>query len=120
MTRSSRVFWNSRASAEEPHAHDRGAKARLEPKTRLDYRLTHHLLARLARLVFLLYGRWQIIGLENVPRTGGLLLAADHASVMDPPLGWSALYGWRRAWGIARDDLWSRTEFSPICSIASA
>ena len=33
-----------------------------------------------------LAGRFQVVGLEGVPRTGALLICANHASTIDPPL----------------------------------
>lgn len=76
------------------------------PGQRFEQRIVHHLLAFIFRLFFRLYGRWQVLGLENVPKTGGVLFAANHASYLDPPLGWAAMYGTRKLWGVARDDLW--------------
>lgn len=73
---------------------------------RFDRRITHHLLAWLFRLFFRLYGRWKVVGLENIPRTGPVLFATNHASYIDPPLGWAAVYGQRKMWGMARDNLW--------------
>ncbi len=75
-------------------------------KQRLDLLIVHHLLAWLCRLIFKVYGRWKVIGLENVPRTGSLIFAANHASYIDPVLGWAAIYGTRKMWGIARSELW--------------
>ena len=31
-------------------------------------------------------GGWRVVGLENVPRTGGVILAPNHVSLLDPPL----------------------------------
>lgn len=78
------------------------------PGQRFDQRIVHHLFAFACRIFFRLYGQWQVLGLENIPRTGGLLLAANHASYLDPLLGWAAIYGTRKMWGVARDDLWKR------------
>jgi 1-acyl-sn-glycerol-3-phosphate acyltransferase len=72
----------------------------------LAHRLFQPVLAFVLRAFFRLYGRWRIIGRENIPKSGAVLLAANHASYLDPPLGWAAVYGTRRMWGVARADLW--------------
>jgi 1-acyl-sn-glycerol-3-phosphate acyltransferase len=33
-----------------------------------------------------LYFRWEVRGSENLPRSGGIVLAANHVSYLDPPL----------------------------------
>jgi 1-acyl-sn-glycerol-3-phosphate acyltransferase len=38
------------------------------------------------RLFFRLYCRWQVIDPQNVPATGPVILASNHASYLDPPL----------------------------------
>ena len=43
------------------------------------------------RIVFSTWFRWRIYNPENVPRTGSAILAANHASLLDPPLIGSAL-----------------------------
>jgi 1-acyl-sn-glycerol-3-phosphate acyltransferase len=46
------------------------------------YWLIHHLARALIRLIFGL----KIEGLDNVPRSGSLIIAANHQSFLDPPL----------------------------------
>ncbi len=43
------------------------------------------------RVFFKLYLRWRVFNPERVPRTGPVILAANHASFLDPPLVGSAL-----------------------------
>ena len=72
-------------------------------------KLCYHIVGLLLRLFFRLYGRWQVIGLtENIPRTGPILLCANHASNLDPLLGWAAFYGFRRLRGVAKIELWKQ------------
>ncbi len=38
------------------------------------------------RVVFDMFFRGEVVGQENLPKSGGFLLAANHASFLDPPL----------------------------------
>lgn len=70
------------------------------------HRLFQPILALALKTFFRVYGRWQVVGRDNIPRNGAVLFAANHSSYLDPPLGWAAVYGTRRMWGVARADLW--------------
>ena len=43
------------------------------------------------RALYTVYFRWQVFNAERVPQSGGVILAANHASFIDPPLVGSAL-----------------------------
>lgn len=45
----------------------------------------------LFRLMYATYFRWRVYGAENVPVQGGVILASNHASYLDPPLVGSGL-----------------------------
>ncbi len=66
------------------------------------YDLAHFIFFILFKLVF----GYRIIGRENVPKTGAVILASNHASFLDPPLVGTGI--WRRVNFVARDTLFDR------------
>ena len=77
-------------------------------KRRWDHVLGYHFVACLMRLWFKIYASGEIIGIENVPKSGPLLVAANHVSNLDPLMGWAAVYGTRRMWGMAKSELYEK------------
>ncbi|MCX6356531.1 MAG: lysophospholipid acyltransferase family protein [Candidatus Aureabacteria bacterium] len=55
------------------------------------------------RFLFKIVFRWEASGIEYVPRTGGAILAVNHSSVVDAPLGGVALE--RKIWFLGRSSL---------------
>lgn len=49
------------------------------------------------------FGRFEVVGLENLPRTGGVILAANHQSNADPPVLFLALP--RALWFMGKEGL---------------
>lgn len=90
------------------------------PKHRFGHNFIFHLAAFLCKLLFGIYGRMKVYGLENVPKTGAALLPANHASYLDPLLVGTALYGHRRAWGLARRDLWNNKALAYVLDCLQA
>ena len=44
------------------------------------------------RVMFAVYFRWRVFNPERVPLTGGVIIASNHASILDPPLVGSGLH----------------------------
>ncbi|MDR1928529.1 MAG: 1-acyl-sn-glycerol-3-phosphate acyltransferase [Endomicrobium sp.] len=44
------------------------------------------------RTIFSLFYRWQIDGIENIPKSGGAIIAPNHISFFDPPLIGASIY----------------------------
>jgi len=53
--------------------------------------LSYRLGWSLFRVMFAVYFRWRVFNPERVPLTGGVILASNHSSFLDPPLVGSAL-----------------------------
>ncbi len=65
----------------------------------------YNLLRLLVRLIFQTFFRWRVRGLENLPPTGGLIIASNHISNFDPPLIGCALPPSRRIHFMAKIEL---------------
>lgn len=61
---------------------------------------------RLFKLFLLVWHRLRIRGAENIPVDGGVLLASNHASFLDPPVVGTGYRG-RPVHFMARDTLWN-------------
>jgi 1-acyl-sn-glycerol-3-phosphate acyltransferase len=61
---------------------------------------------RLFKLFLLVWHRLRIRGVENIPNEGGVLLASNHASFLDPPVV-GVGYRARPVHFMARDTLWN-------------
>lgn len=79
-----------------------------KPHPRAGRNLVYYFAGTFLRVFFWLYGRWKVIGLENIPAAGGVLLAANHCSLLDPPLLGGAVFGYRRVRFMAKVELWSK------------
>ncbi|HLP78188.1 MAG TPA: 1-acyl-sn-glycerol-3-phosphate acyltransferase, partial [Candidatus Paceibacterota bacterium] len=44
------------------------------------------------RFIYATYFRWRVYNPENVPKSGPVILASNHASFIDPPLVGSGLH----------------------------
>jgi 1-acyl-sn-glycerol-3-phosphate acyltransferase len=63
------------------------------------YRLTW----LLCRIAFGILFRWRIVGAENVPTTGPVILASNHVSNLDPPVAGVGV--WRHCAYMAKEEL---------------
>jgi 1-acyl-sn-glycerol-3-phosphate acyltransferase len=70
------------------------------------------MLRSIFRLIFSVIFRWRIIGQENIPLTGGVIIAPNHTSNIDPPLVGSAMR--RRVTVMAKKELFSSVIFAFI------
>lgn len=66
----------------------------------------------IARTLFRLYFRWKIHGVENVPKSGPVVLACNHVSYVDPPLVGAALT--RPVYFLARSTLFRNWFFGGL------
>ena len=75
---------------------------------------------RFTNLVFgfilLVWTRKQVVGLENVPRRGPLILASNHVNLLDPPL--LAVLMPRRIIYMGKVELWETPIIGPLYTLA--
>ena len=57
----------------------------------------------LSRAIARFFGRWSVRGAENVPKTGGFILAPNHISYLDPPVAAGAIF--RQVHFMAKEEL---------------
>jgi 1-acyl-sn-glycerol-3-phosphate acyltransferase len=50
-----------------------------------------HFLRWLVRFLFNIFCRVQVCGIENVPEHGAMIIATNHFSILDPPLGFAVI-----------------------------
>ena len=61
---------------------------------------------------------WEVKGTENIPRSGGLIVASNHISFWDPPLVGAALP--REAHFLAKEELFSTPVLGPVIRSVNA
>lgn len=66
----------------------------------------------ICRAVFRTLGRWDVQGKENVPASGGVILAVNHTSYADPPVASCAVK--RRCWFLAKEELFRNRIFGAL------
>jgi 1-acyl-sn-glycerol-3-phosphate acyltransferase len=94
-------------TSEAPTKPAPNAEKEWKPFPKAGYTPLYYIAGSACRLFYWLYGRWRIVGLENVPRNGGVLLAGNHVSQLDPPMVGGALFGYRRVRFMAKVELWA-------------
>jgi len=62
--------------------------------------------------------RWDVRGRENIPSTGGLVIASNHVSFWDPPLVGAAIL--REAHFLAKEELFSTPLLGPLIRSVNA
>ena len=72
----------------------------------------------LCRFVFRLYFHWRPLHPERIPHEGGVLIACNHESVLDPPLVGAGIN--RAAYFLARQTLFHNPLFRKLCFALNA
>lgn len=65
--------------------------------------LLYYLARGFFKLFLPLFGRWKVMGHENVPKSGGVIIVPNHVSYADPPVVGSALH--RQVHFMAKEEL---------------
>ncbi len=65
----------------------------------------YKMLRLLVRLILRIFFRWRVSGIENLPAAGGVIVAANHISNLDPPVVGCALPDTRRIHFMAKIEL---------------
>jgi 1-acyl-sn-glycerol-3-phosphate acyltransferase len=73
---------------------------------------------RLFLIYFKLYHRTEVRGAENVPRTGGCMMASTHQSMLDPPL--VGIYTRREIMALSKHEILEIPIFGWICGQLNA
>lgn len=66
----------------------------------------------LLRIFFFIFYRWKVIGRENVPETGAVVLCSNHISNFDPPIIGSAIK--RKVHFLAKHELFKVPLLGPL------
>ena len=72
----------------------------------------YHAARSSAKAVLSVLSGWEVRGAERVPRTGGLIVAANHISFWDPPMVGSALP--RGTYFLAKEELFATPILGPL------
>jgi 1-acyl-sn-glycerol-3-phosphate acyltransferase len=81
-------------------------------------RFVYFVTAGAIRFIMFLFCRWQIRGRENVPRRGGVILAPNHTSYLDPPVAAVAIH--RQVFFMAKAELFEVPLLSSIIRVLGA
>jgi 1-acyl-sn-glycerol-3-phosphate acyltransferase len=68
------------------------------------------------RLILLIWTRKDVVGLENIPKRGPLILASNHVNMLDPPL--LAVLVPRRIIYMGKIELWKTPVIGPLYALA--
>ena len=79
---------------------------------RIGHPLTYAVIRKLTEFYLRLKGGLRIVGAENLPTTGGIILAPNHVSYLDPPAISIGLK--RRMASMAKAELWKNKFFGKI------